>query len=113
MNEPWFNPAMAWIPGTLLGVMGGLYGTAVGVLAPRGKARGTVLAMHWTFVGLSVALLMAGVAAWALGQPYGVSYGLGLAGMIGAIVFGVNTLTVQRAYESAEHRKMSAQDAML
>jgi hypothetical protein len=114
MTEPWFNPMQyAWIPGTVLGMLGGVYGTAVGVLAPRGKARGAVMAMHWTFVAISVVLLAAGVVALVQGQPYGVWYGLGLAGLIGTIVFGVNTVTVVRAYEMAERRKMSAQDALL
>jgi hypothetical protein len=113
MTEPWFDPMLAWIPGTLLGVVGGIHGTAVGVLAPRGKARGTVMAMHWTIVAVSVALLAAGVLALVQGQPYGVWYGLGLAGLIGSLVFGINTVTVVRAYEMAERRKMAAQDAAL
>lgn len=114
MSEAWFNPMMyAWIPGTALGVLGGVYGTAVGLLAPRGKARGAIMAMHWTFVAISAVLLVAGVVALVQGQPYGVWYGLGLAGLIGVIVFGANTITVIRAYEMAERRKMAAQDTLL
>ena len=38
MNEPWFDPnSYAWIPGTLLGTLSGLWGALVGTLAPRGK----------------------------------------------------------------------------
>ena len=34
----WFDPVRyAWIPGTALGLWGGLEGTLAGLLAPRGK----------------------------------------------------------------------------
>ena len=40
MSEPWFDAnSYAWIPGTLLGTLGGLWGALVGTLRPgaRGK----------------------------------------------------------------------------
>jgi hypothetical protein len=40
MAERWFDAMQwAWLPGTLLGVLGGLWGSLAGVLAPKGKAR--------------------------------------------------------------------------
>jgi RHS repeat-associated protein len=36
MNDPWFNENLySWIPGTALGVLGGLWGGLAGTLAPR------------------------------------------------------------------------------
>jgi hypothetical protein len=111
MNEPWFNPNLyAWIPGTMLGVLGGTWGALVGTLAPRGKAKRLVLASGWFLVAASAILLIAAVVALLAGQPYGVWYGLGLAGLIGLIVIGVNIPNVIRAYRMAEDRQMSARE---
>lgn len=44
MVEAWFDPAVAWIPGTLMGVIGGAVGGPLaGYFAPRGKFRKQVL----------------------------------------------------------------------
>ena len=60
MNEPWFNPNLyAWIPGTLLGVLGGTWGALVGTLAPRGKAKGLVVGGLFLLLLASVACLVA------------------------------------------------------
>ncbi len=47
--EPWFtNPGLAGgLIGGGVGVLGATYGSAVGVLAPRGKGRAFVMALHW------------------------------------------------------------------
>jgi hypothetical protein len=111
MSEPWFNANLyAWIPGTLLGVLGGTWGGLVGFLAPRGKAKRLVLGGAWCLLAASVVLLVAGVVAWVTGQPYGVWYGLGLAGFIGVVVIGANVPTVIFAYRKAEEKRMSALD---
>jgi hypothetical protein len=45
-----------------------------------------------------------------IGQPYGVWYGLGLAGLIGVIVIGANLPVMFMAYRGAERRRVEAQD---
>ena len=106
-----FDPNMfAWLPGTAFGCLGGLWGSLAGVLAPKGRARGLVLGFGWGLLVLGVLLLVAAVVAWALGQPYGVWYGLGLPGVIVPIVLGVNLPMVRAAYRRAEERKLSAGD---
>jgi hypothetical protein len=111
MSEPWFDPnSYSWIPGTALGVLGGLWGCLVGILAPRGRARGFVLGFTWALLLLSAGLLALGVVALIAGQPYGVWYGFGLAGLIGLVVIGANTFTVHWAYRQAEARKLAARD---
>ncbi len=106
MSEPWFDAShLAWLPGTLLGVFGGLWGALVGVLAPQGKGRPFVLGFGWLLFGASLLLLAAGLTALVSGQPYGVWYGLGLGGLIGAVVLGPILPVVRKRYREAEERR--------
>jgi hypothetical protein len=62
MTEPWFDPKLyAWIPGTMLGIAGGLLGGLGGWLAPRGRARRIVLGIYWLIIIMSAGLLMVGL----------------------------------------------------
>lgn len=94
MNTPWFDPNLAWIPGTALGIIGGLFGGAIGFLMPHSRLKKRLIGMkfikvaYFLFLGCSTTMLLAGIAALISGQPYGIWYGLGLAGLIGVIVFG-------------------------
>ncbi|HVS39991.1 MAG TPA: hypothetical protein VMS17_30815 [Gemmataceae bacterium] len=111
MSGPWYDENLySWIPGTALGVLGGLWGSLVGMLAPRGRARGFVLVFTWALLVVSALLLVLGLVALFSGQPYGVWYGLGLAGLIGLVVVGANTFTVYWVYRAAEERKLAARD---
>ena len=111
MSDPWFNENLySWIPGTALGVLGGLWGGLTGALAPRGRARGLILGGLWALLLSSAVLFSLGLIALLGGQPYGVWYGLGLAGAIGLVVIGVNTPVVYRVYRTAEERKLAAHD---
>lgn len=114
MTEPWFDPMRySWLPGTFLGVLAGVWGVLVGVLAPQGKARGLIFAFSAVLFTASVSLLVAGIVALLTGQPYGVWYGLGLAGFIGTLVLGFNIPNLRAVYRRAEERKMAANDARL
>ncbi|MGE0608984.1 MAG: hypothetical protein AB7O62_17950 [Pirellulales bacterium] len=111
MNEPWFNAAyFAWIPGTLLGVCGGLWGTLVGVLGPMGKGKSWMIAMGWGMLAACAVLLLAGLAALLAGQPYGIWYGLGFQGLLGLFIVGGLLPVVKKTYQLAEQRRMNAQD---
>jgi hypothetical protein len=110
MNDPWFDPVFAWLPGTLLGCAAGLFGGLAGWLGPRGQARTLVLGSFWFLFVTSAVLLAAGVVAFRAGQPYAVWYGLGLAGLIGVLVLGLNGPQLHRWYRQAEERRMQAQD---
>jgi hypothetical protein len=111
MSEPWFDAMRyAWIPGTLMGVFGGLLGSLVGTLAPFGKGRQAILGAMWAFIAISAALLVAGVWGLASGQPYGVWYGLGLPGLLGVVLFPSLMPVVRNAYRMAEQRRMDAKD---
>ena len=62
----------------------------------------------WTLLVVSAVLLALGLIALLSDQPYGVWYGLGLAGFIGVAVIGANAPVVYRVYRAAEERKLAA-----
>lgn len=111
MNEPWFDAnSYAWIPGTLLGVLGGLWGSLVGILAPRGKAKALALGSLGLMLAACAICLILGVLALIKHQPYGVWYGLILPGFLGLVLFPSLTPVVLMRYREAENRKMQARD---
>jgi len=111
MIEPWFDANhYAWIPGTLLGVLGGSWGSLVGILAPRGKAKRLVLGSLVLMLAACAACLALGVLALLRHQPYGVWYGLLFPGILGLILFPSLTPVVLMRYREAENRKMQARD---
>lgn len=111
MNEPWFDPNMySWMPGTFLGVFAGLWGALAGTLASQGKARGLVMGLWAVLMTASAVLLVAGIIAVTQGQPYGVWYGLLLAGGIGVFVLGPLYFTIRMRYRQAEAQRLEAKD---
>jgi len=111
MVEAWIDPRFAWIPGMLLGVIGGsLGGPLAGIFAPRGKFRKQVLGFYYIILIVSAGLFVAGIAALISGQPYAVWYGLGFPGLLCLIIFSVLTGIVSKRYGEAELRKISMAD---
>lgn len=110
MNEPWFNPSYAWIAPTVLGCSCGVFGSIAGALIPRGIGKTFVVASYWSLLGVSALMLLAGLAAIAVGQPYGVWYGLVLGGGIGCGVLAANYMGIARGLQHAEQRRMQARD---
>lgn len=106
MNTPWFDASTyGWIWGTVIGVGGGLYGALVGTLAPQGKCKRLILALHIALLGASLGLLAAGIVALAVKQPYGVWYSLLLPGCVGTIVLGSLTPVLLMRYRQADMQK--------
>ena len=64
----------------------------------------------WTLLVVSAVLLALGLIALLSDQPYGIWYGLSLAGFIGVAVIGANAPIVYRVYRAAEERKLAAHD---
>jgi hypothetical protein len=111
MIEPWFDPnAYAWIPGTALGVLLGLWGSVAGVLASRGKARGLVLGSAFVLMLASLACLALSIWAFIVGQPYGVGYGLGLPGVLGTLLLPCLAPVMRSRYRQAETQRLQAKD---
>ena len=111
MVEAWIDPRLSWIPGMLLGVIGGgLGGPLAGFFAPRGKFKKSVLGFYYSILVISAGLFVAGIAAFMSGQPYAVWYGLGFPGLLCLIIFGILLRVVSKRYEEAELRKTMAED---
>ena len=111
MNEPWFDPMVCgWLPGTALGLAGAVEGALGGILAPKGKCKGLVLGFHFSVMGACLILLVLGIVALALEQPYGVWYGLGFPGLLGLALFGSLTPLLLRRYREAESRPAATKD---
>jgi hypothetical protein len=111
MSEPWFDANQwAWVPGTALGCLAGLWGALAGVLAPRGKAKGLLWGTYWLLLGAGAVLLVVGLVAVVAGQPYGVWFGLLIAGVLVCVVFAPMAVVLRHTYRAAEERKMRAQE---
>ncbi|MHC4219000.1 MAG: hypothetical protein ACYSU7_11155 [Planctomycetota bacterium] len=110
--QPWFDNfgLVGGLLGGGVGLLGAVYGTTVGVLAPRGKARAAVFAMHWAILALGVVVLAAGITALATGQPYGVWYVLLLPGLLITILMLVFLPIIRLRYRQAEHRRLEAEE---
>jgi hypothetical protein len=107
----WYNPNLySWIPGTVFGILGGLYGAMVGLWASRGKARKPIMAMHYMFIAISVLMSGVAVAAYFSHQPFGIWYGWGLPGIFGVFLFSSMTPMLRNSYRRAEMQKSLSQD---
>ncbi len=95
--------------GAGLGVLGGALGAAMGVLAPKGKGKTFILSTMGLLIATSVVLLLTGIIALIIGQPYHVWYGPMLIGFIGSVVLGSLFPVVVIRYRQAEARKMDAE----
>jgi hypothetical protein len=113
MIQPWFDPnRYAWIPGTAYALTAAFIAGLVVWLAPRGRARNFILRVWFVLWAAAVALLLAGVAALADGQPWGVWYSLILPGAIGTLVVGATSVAVRKTYRQIEERRLAAKDLL-
>ena len=94
-----------------VGMLGGIYGTTLGLLVPRARGKVFVFGLHWCFLVLGVLLLAAGITALVSGQPYGVWYALLLPGVIATAMLGIFTPLLARLwYRQAEMRRLEAEE---
>jgi hypothetical protein len=93
MTTAWFAETIAWLPGTLFGVVGGVFGACVGCVLPfeekRRKWLKWVKRTYWALVFCSAGFLVLGVVALVAHQPYSVWYALALPGSIGVVTLGL------------------------
>lgn len=112
VNPWWSQTAAAYfgaIAGSTVGLLGGILGVAVGILAPRGIGKTFVLASMIVLLIGSSAMLFTGVIAFIVKQPYHVWYFPVLCGVIGSAVMGPLFPVVRLRYRQAEARKMDAE----
>jgi len=77
----------AWLPGTLVGVLAGLWGTLLGVLAPKAIGRRWLMGYGFALLGLGVVFLVLGIVLAVSGWSWDASYGLLLPGIIANFPF--------------------------
>lgn len=107
----WDDRRGGWIggiTGTVLGLLGALQGT----LASRGRAKGMMMSVSVIVIAGGITILLIGLAAVAMGQPYAVYYPLILAGALASLIWGSMMPTLKRRYEAFEMRRISALDAV-
>ena len=111
--HPWWTDQQAalvgGIGGSIIGGLGGLFGAIAGICAPRGKWKGFVFAMTYTFIAAGWTLLAFGLIALMSHQPYGVWYPLLLGGGLLAVVMTPLALVVHIRYREAENRRLEAE----
>ncbi|MCP4642802.1 MAG: hypothetical protein GY851_20310 [bacterium] len=101
----------AWMPGTGLGIAGGLFGILSGVFASRGRGRTLLLAYGWGVFFVCVGLLIAGLLMFVLGgYPLGQAFAIAFPGALGSVLFGILTPVLSRRCREAEMRRLAAMD---
>lgn len=107
----WWNDRQAGLVGGIVGSALGVLGALIGWLGSTGRARGFAL-------GTLSALSLLGMGALALGgialtsdQPYGVYYPLLLLGGLGTVLGFSLKRSMSKRYEELELRRMQALDA--
>ncbi len=111
--EEWFNSQMAgFIGGAIgagLGILGGLIGGFSNFCIRKGWKKIVYGAFVFGIAG-SVILLLTGIIALCVKQPYHVWYVFLLPGFIGTIVFSSLFPVMRKRFIEAEIRKSQAQD---
>jgi len=98
----WWGERAAGLLGGVAGGMVGILGALIGLLAGRGKARRFVFAAMKALVVFGLMMLLLGLAALVLGQPYAVWYPpLLLAVLCTAIPLGTMR-QIRKRYEALE-----------
>jgi len=114
MNEPWMNPGLiGGILGSIIGILGALIGILGGGFVPRGKAIKLTLGVNTFAFVLSFISLAVGIIANLSGQPSGVWYGFGYAGILGTVLFGLSFWVILKRAKDAELRKLMSEDLTL
>ena len=110
---PWWDPQnmglVGGIGGAVIGTISGLYGAAVGILAPRGKCRVPIMVVHVLMFVLGLGVLIAGIVAVSSGQPYAVYYPLLLAGGIVSVLFAFLFPVIVIQFRQADARRLDAE----
>lgn len=100
----------AWLPGTVLGVIAGAYGSTAWRLAQQGRGRQAVLAVGSALVAVSAGILLGGLGRLVAGMPMHAWYPWVLTGGLGAGLLGANLPRVARVYQEIEMRKLESAD---
>jgi hypothetical protein len=109
-SENWWSPRTSGLIGGIGGSVIGCLGGLIGILASMGRGRRFVLATTVILIATGILLVIAGVVAVAMKQPYAVWYPLLLGGAILTFALGVNLYSIKRRYDDLEIRRMTSMD---
>lgn len=107
----WWGPAQGGRIGGILGTTLGLCGAVIGILGSRPRRRRVVISLMSAMLVMCGLLLVVGLLALLMGQPYAVWYPLTLSGAIGVAVMGGLLPVIKRSLAEEELRRMTALDA--
>jgi hypothetical protein len=111
IRQSWWSPQTAGLIGGIGGSLIGCLGGLIGILASMGKGRRFVLTTTVILIVTGILLVIAGVTAVAMKQPYAVWYPLLLGGTILTFVLSINMYSIKRRYDDLEIRRMTSMDA--
>lgn len=94
------DPSLAWLPGTLLGVTAGLWGTSLGMARGFGwhRLETWTARAYWLVLSAALVMFQFGVAALVQGRPYTQWFGWLLPGALGAVQLGCLFPVVRRSW---------------
>jgi hypothetical protein len=107
----WWSPQQSALMGGIGGSLIGCLGALIGILASMGKARRFVLATTVILIVVGIFMVIGGIVAVAMKQPYAVWYPLLLGGAILTFVLSINLYSIKRRYDDLEIRRMTSIDA--
>lgn len=107
----WWNERTAGWVGGIMGAGIGILGGLIGLLNSWQKSRRAAMVMTKVATAISIAMLIGGIGALVMRQPYHVWYPMMLCGVIGTLVLGGGIFIIRRQMAELELRKMSAMDA--
>ena len=111
--EQWFEPKTAGmigaIIGTALGLTGALIGCSCGICVRKGWKK-PIYTIFISAIAINIALLVMGVVAVYVTQPYHVWYSFLLPGFVGTIVFSSLFPVIRKRFIESEMRKIQAKD---
>jgi hypothetical protein len=102
MTEPWFDPdRWAWLSGTVLGCLIGLWGSLAGAFVPLRKGRPVVYGVGLLSAGMATASVIAGLTALGAGQPFDVWFFLVVPALPIGIIILIALCYLPRFYHGA------------
>ena len=110
-STAWWSDRQAGILGGIAGSALGILGAVIGWLGSTARAKGFVLGTLKGIAWLGIGALASGALGLAVGQPYAVYYPLVLLGTISAALGFFLPRSLSKRYEELELRRMQALDA--
>ena len=111
--QQWFEPQTAGmlggIIGTGMGLMGAVAGCSCGICVRKGWKK-PIYTIFISAIVMGAGLLVTGVVALCIKQPYHVWYSFLLPGLLGTILFSIFLPIIRNRFIQYEMMKMQAKD---